>query len=417
MMISTIVFLTILTAGFALMYWMSPTGFLAKAYPIVLTVFAFFLGAILLFFHGIALILVGWAGRSWRFNPLVVCVFAFASLVGIVSVVGWGYSMSASARAEVREMRDAYPFESLADRLPDPAKLNALPESNLAPQVVVRLSKKDDMYRGSRASTLKRLHSEYYEDFVTAAGFGPVRMVRIQPRMVELPEPKPIPQSKLHCPKAIEESKNSSSDGWSYSGEREFQAYLQTVTDPRMKIHETSESEFLRPNTFGYVQDHEHVAGFQSHAFARVPVVDEETPELAEWRLERIELVGLLRNDEPVVYLSESLPNLEELDTFETRPVDGWEADALSQLVDSTDLVVREQPQEIRMIGSLRASNNCLMCHDVRRGQVLGALAYTLTRSAESESASDLHEETSPDSGESEIRDIFSDTLNESEMF
>ncbi|MEW4487312.1 hypothetical protein AB1L42_04475 [Thalassoglobus sp. JC818] len=408
MMISTIVFLTILTAVFGLAYWVSPTGFVAKTVPIGLTVFAFFMGLLLFFVHGIALIFVGWAGRKWRFNPVVVCVFAFASIVG---VVGWGYSMSASARAEVREMRDAYPFESLSDRLPDPSKLGALPAPSLAPQVVMRLSTKEDIYRGSRASSLKRLHSEYYEDFVTAAGFGPVRMVRIRPRMVELPEPKPIPQSKLHCPKAIEESKNSSVDSWSFYREREVQTYLQTVTDPRMKIHERAQSEFLRPDTFGYVQDHEHVAGFQSHAFARVPVVEDEAPEIAEWRLERIELVGLLRNDEPVVYLSESLPNLDELDEFETRPVDEWEADALSQLVESTDLVIREHPQEIRMIGSLRASNNCLMCHDVRRGQVLGALAYTLARNAENESASDFPKETSSDNGESEIRDIFSDTL------
>jgi hypothetical protein len=41
-------------------------------------------------------------------------------------------------------------------------------------------------------------------------------------------------------------------------------------------------------------------------------------------------------------------------------------------------LVVDEQPGEVRMLGAVRAAKQCLDCHEVPRGELLGAFSYRL---------------------------------------
>ena len=42
------------------------------------------------------------------------------------------------------------------------------------------------------------------------------------------------------------------------------------------------------------------------------------------------------------------------------------------------DIVIGAATQRIRMLGSLRAAKQCLDCHTVQRGELLGALTYEL---------------------------------------
>jgi hypothetical protein len=42
------------------------------------------------------------------------------------------------------------------------------------------------------------------------------------------------------------------------------------------------------------------------------------------------------------------------------------------------DFVIDDNDDRIRMVGSLRAGKNCLECHSVRRGELLGAFSYEL---------------------------------------
>jgi len=37
-----------------------------------------------------------------------------------------------------------------------------------------------------------------------------------------------------------------------------------------------------------------------------------------------------------------------------------------------------DAPNRIRMVGSLRAGKDCMECHSVRRGELLGAFSYEL---------------------------------------
>ena len=56
-----------------------------------------------------------------------------------------------------------------------------------------------------------------------------------------------------------------------------------------------------------------------------------------------------------------------------------FEASALEKLRSDEDLVVQSEGAEYQMLGSLRAAKQCLDCHNVQRGELLGAFSYQLT--------------------------------------
>jgi hypothetical protein len=92
----------------------------------------------------------------------------------------------------------------------------------------------------------------------------------------------------------------------------------------------------------------------------------------------RLELVSLLKHDPPAAYISENLPRMEDLREAPTRLLDEFEASALQKLRTGEELVVEVQPQEIHMVGALRALKQCTECHSVERGELLGAFTYRL---------------------------------------
>jgi hypothetical protein len=125
------------------------------------------------------------------------------------------------------------------------------------------------------------------------------------------------------------------------------------------------------------------VAGFQPHAFSEAPSLSAEPGPCGgrkplPWTLVRLELVGLLRHDTPVAYASENLPRMDELDEVPTRPLDPFERASLDALRADRDVVIEQHGGHILMLGSLRAGKDCLECHSVPRGTLLGALSYKL---------------------------------------
>ena len=89
-----------------------------------------------------------------------------------------------------------------------------------------------------------------------------------------------------------------------------------------------------------------------------------------------------MKYDEPVVYLSDYLPKMDELRDAPTRPLDSFEQQALAALRGGEDLMVQDGPDRMRMLGSLRAAKQCRRCHGVERGELLGAFSYRLVREA-----------------------------------
>jgi hypothetical protein len=90
--------------------------------------------------------------------------------------------------------------------------------------------------------------------------------------------------------------------------------------------------------------------------------------------------VSLLKHDPPAVYVSKHLPRMDELKDAATRPLDGFERDALPKLLRDDDLVVDDSAETVRMLGALRAGKDCLACHRGSRGDLLGAFSYELRR-------------------------------------
>ena len=78
--------------------------------------------------------------------------------------------------------------------------------------------------------------------------------------------------------------------------------------------------------------------------------------------------------------MSEFLPRMQELSDKATRPLTELEIKGLEQLRAGEDLHVQAQLNTIRMVGALRARKQCIECHQVERGEVLGAFSYELRR-------------------------------------
>ena len=96
--------------------------------------------------------------------------------------------------------------------------------------------------------------------------------------------------------------------------------------------------------------------------------------------MSHLDLVSLLKFAEPRVYLSDHLPRMDELRNAKTRALNEFEQQALPQLRNGEDIVVDQQLNTIHMMGAVRAAKQCLDCHSVRRGELLGAFSYLLDR-------------------------------------
>ena len=144
-------------------------------------------------------------------------------------------------------------------------------------------------------------------------------------------------------------------------------------------MHDAGFQDFIDPDRIGFVMGRDHVAGFQSHRFTKLPAAPEQKAQpRQQWQIIRLELVSLLKHEVPVAYVSENLPLMDELRDAPTRPLDEFERRALDRLRLDEDLLIDDTANRIRMVGSLRAAKSCLDCHSVQRGDLLGALTYEL---------------------------------------
>jgi hypothetical protein len=149
------------------------------------------------------------------------------------------------------------------------------------------------------------------------------------------------------------------------------------------ELHIESQVDFVNAKGFGDVQAREHVAGFQGHAFRTMPKLESGGERPQRWTLQKLELVSLLKHEQPAVYLSEHLPRMDELREAKTRPPSSFESAALADLQSGEDLKVQTTANRLRMLGSIRAVEQCLQCHQVKRGDLLGAFSYQFRNDAQ----------------------------------
>ena len=300
----------------------------------------------------------------------------------------WGITMVCAAvalvvgvvpgRLQMRRlaaMRTEFPIVSLEQRLEYEQRQNRKAAAEILVLSNAVSSELDtveqDLFTNTyRQRQLKLIHDLQYELFVRATGFGVTRMMRPVPSGLRRPPLRDIPFSEAAA----------ASPPTAYRDWLGFAAAGKSVDVEH--LHTVSRNDFLDADSLGQVDQVGLMAiGFVEHAFHYSPVGGFEDP--SRWTIERIELLSLLKFDEPRVYQLEHLPRMDQLSSGDvpTRALDSFETDALDQLRSDRDLVTTSQGNSYRMLGSLRAANRCLDCHSVERGALLGAFSYSLHQS------------------------------------
>jgi hypothetical protein len=299
--------------------------------------------------------------HSSRVRFLALSCTGTVALYALFSAVGY---------SELARVKAAFPYVSLEDRLPAPK--SAAGEVPLPGDAVGRLDHLEELVQQFgmqqsvfRVRALQRLHEDTVMVFAQQPAFGAARMPSVSEwalRSGERNDP-PVPQPGTRLPPPLSPSL--------------FHAPADKDPDCDDKLREfhlAGMVDFLRPAGFGFFKDRRHVVGFQEHQFSMVP---EAVP---GWQLRTVDLVGLAVHDEPVAYVSDNLPRMDELRGAPTRALDAFEATGLEALRKGEDLFVRDTPEARRALGSVRAVKQCVACHGCRRGELLGAFSYTLTR-------------------------------------
>lgn len=100
------------------------------------------------------------------------------------------------------------------------------------------------------------------------------------------------------------------------------------------------------------------------------------------WEVAAVNLVGLLMHDHPVVYDKNLIQaSKQSLDRF--RDLDSLQAESLEALQDGAELSMlwNRGENHLQALGAIRAKDHCLRCHDVKRGDLLGAFSYRIEES------------------------------------
>lgn len=276
-------------------------------------------------------------------------------------------SREAYRESRYRERREAmlaqYPLESLEERLPTPiatevvqVSLSKESESDLT-----ATEKITEARQNRRREILRKLHEGTVDVFSEEIGQGVSRMpVVVEQVLAAAARPDENPhQPEIHgSPDSPQQSSS-----------------IAAIEDSLKSLHRYGVEEFANAQDFGFVtKDGKRAAGFLSHRFTK-PVKSDPRR-----RLKRFDLVGLLLNPEPVVYVSDKLPRMNELRAAPKRAPDDFETAAIDRLRDGEAVVIRDEPTGTRMVGAIRAAKQCLTCHESRRGELLGAFTYRFER-------------------------------------
>jgi len=303
------------------------------------------------------------------------------------------------------ELRKRFPIVSVADRLDYEVRrrlarkrpLPTLTEASRNQLSELERRYGEDRDLTVRAESLRLLHSNQIEKFMKAEGFGMSRMAELKPspQLLEYPEPEAVPLAAASADDFLDQPLatvtlpekgvlEEGNDAWTPSRENLNAFHLQ------------DQQLFAGTWSLGWVQDRDHVAGFVSHGFGFMPELmhpefhiippappDREPREShpARWKIGRLELVSLLKFDEPAVYVSDNLPRMKDLANAKTRPLTDFERQALASLEDGEDIVSVAATNDISLVGAVRAVRQCTECHAAQRGELLGAFSYRLKRS------------------------------------
>src|SRR5262245_5091516 len=100
--------------------------------------------------------------------------------------------------------------------------------------------------------------------------------------------------------------------------------------------------------------------------------------------IDRVELVSLLKEEQPAAYVLEEMATPPQARVAHRRSLDEFEERGLQAVRSGADLVGSPEAPT-RMFGAVRARKECLDCHPgAREGDLLGAFSYFLTTPVDS---------------------------------
>jgi hypothetical protein len=283
---------------------------------------------------------------------------------------------------EARQRKGHHPLESMADRLAY-EKRSPLRESLAGPALerLARLERQIGDNESSKVAELRDIHESYVTDFVNSPGFGVVRMlgknansafgtvgdfIWLEGAGIPLP-------ADYEDPSLLEQFRDLAQAGTTTYNEL-------PARDTFFDMHQNGLVDFVNRDGFGYIQDRKHVAGFRPHRFGITPSLVPYTEINYRWELRRLDLISMLKHEEPVAYISDHLPQMKQLRAAPVRSLDEIEKKMLRAIQGGEDLQVAWAGDRIRMVGSIRAARQCVKCHDVNRGDLLGAFSYKFQR-------------------------------------
>jgi hypothetical protein len=282
-----------------------------------------------------------------------------------------------------QELQARYPLVSMADRLayedsrtpPVDRRVEGMQLANFEQQV----GEKGRWFQSAeRTKMLKNVHRTAVQRFFDSPGFGRMRQVGpVEPDAAEI-DRFGDGEYLQDRPSGDEPATGPSDDLPPIAERRPADAPLLAAL---RKGHGTTALDFVNVPSFGYVRDREHVAGFRPHGLHKRPGFQGDGPLEPGYTVTRLELVSLLKYGQPQVYiLPHSFPRMDLLGDGPTRSLDAFEDAALARLQAGEDLVADTAADEVRLVGSIRAVKQCLACHGVERGEILGAFTYRLRK-------------------------------------
>lgn len=300
-----------------------------------------------------------WVVAGWPKKPFVWCA---ASMTALVYLAIWWAAVRPEME-QVRNARQSNPMISMDERLPIRAKSYSAPV--LTAESAKRLDQLESVTgarNGTREYALRALHENAVEYFVSSPGFGVSRAPVPRLYSIERPTISSIPQPGMRDASTESELPSAPQSHGS-------------LAEPWQQLLLASTMDFVNSYEFGYFKSRQAVAGFRPHRFSRLP----NPP--PRYQLQTLDLVGLVVHPQPVAYVSDNLPRMEELRKAPTRELNEFESAGLEEIKKGDDLFARESDTKLRLFGAIRATKQCTECHGCQRGDLLGAFSYVLKRS------------------------------------
>jgi hypothetical protein len=284
------------------------------------------------------------------------------------------------ALMQAHAAKHQYDLAAVAATLHDDWNANYAPETGQPIEDWDRpLPHENEVRRSRHQRALEILHRDRLEAFAKQNGFGFERIPSIRINDLAIFPGRPTQSVMLPQPLPKEKPESSRLTRELYENEKEW---IKEVADHYPKyLHLSIYHQFAEDQA--YSPSFRQSRGFEPHAATKsvgwgFDVYGDPNPPV--WHVQSLELVSLLKFRTPKVYVSESLPNMSELQNAKTRELDEFESSSLKRLYTGEFLASSDTGDTLRVLGAVHAGQTCVECHAVKPGQMLGAFSYRIAK-------------------------------------